>query len=179
MDGVTLAVGVALVLAAVNVFVAGMVAWGLSGGDGEPHNALVAVVALVTLVTAPATAWILLTRLPPVPRFVLLFAGLGLAFGAMAWLSVRGDRSPWPVLAVLGVVGLAVPFVLAATVADTAPVRWWHVALACGPVLGVLTALVLGVVGVEEEGGDAADPAAVLAGCSLVAVPVLLAVLAV
>ncbi|MBY5164399.1 hypothetical protein [Salsipaludibacter albus] len=173
----TLAVGVALVLAAVNVFVAGMLAWGLSGGDGEPHSPLVGVVALVTMLTAPATAWVVLTRLPPLPRYVLLFGGLALAFGAMAWLSMRDDRSPWPVLAVLGVIGLAVPIVLAATVDDTAPVLWFHVALACGPLLGVLTALLMGVLGIEEV-DETPGPAVVLAGCSLVAVPVLLAVLA-
>lgn len=178
MDLGALAFGVAVVLAIGNVLPAWMLSWGLAGGDGEPHNPFVGLAALVTALTAPATALLVLGLAPLPARLVVVAVVAGIAGIAIMQVSRSPDGSRAGLWLGVVVTAIAIPLGLAATVDGVATVGWREVAVACGPVLGLLTALGLMATGVETTGQDDPDLAVVVAGGSLLAVPVLLALLA-
>lgn len=178
MDLGTLVLGVAMVLAIGNVLPAWMLAWGLAGGDGEPANPFVGVVSLVTALTAPATALLVLGLAPWPARVVVIGVVAGVAVLVVAQVSRWPDRSHAGLWLATGITAVTIPLGLAAWVDVVALVGWREVVVASGPVMGVVTALALVATGVEDAGADGLDLAVVAAGGSLLAVPVLLAVLA-
>ncbi len=177
MDVIALTAGVAAVLAMLNVVTAGLVAWGLAGGDGEPDTPLAGAMALATLIAAPVAAWQVLALLPTGPRWLVAGGVAVSGIGAVARISTHPDGPHAVPLGALALIVISLPVVVAMTTSMTSVgVRGTTVALATVPVIGLGAALALSRRGRHMLGGW--SPSLVAAAGSLVAVALLLVALA-